>query len=80
MTPEGIPDEVLLQAKLVWAQLLIHTHTLDIVRSIWDLYLINLEICAAELGMDTLFVQIELEDLFLSVLRLLLVFSSHWMM
>ena len=31
MKPENVPDEVLTQAGIVCAQLLIHTHTHDIV-------------------------------------------------
>ena len=33
-TPENVPDETLLQAKVVHAQLLIRTNTLDIFREI----------------------------------------------
>ena len=61
MTPA---DEVLQQAKLVRAQLLIPTHTPEITHSIQDTYLINLEIHIAELVKNTLFVQLELEDLY----------------
>ena len=34
ITPENVPDETLLQAKVVHAQLLIKTNTQDIVREI----------------------------------------------
>ena len=43
-TPENIPNELLIQAKVVRAQLLIKTNTPDIVREIWDFYMVGLEI------------------------------------
>ena len=43
-TPENVPDETLLQAKVVHAQLLIRTNTRDIVREIRQIHTINLEI------------------------------------
>ena len=43
-TPENIPDESLIQAKVVRAQLLIRTNTPDIVRKILDIYMVGLEI------------------------------------
>ena len=43
-TPENVPDETLLQAKVVCAQLLIRTNTRDIVREIRQIHTIDLEI------------------------------------
>ena len=43
-TPENVPDETLIQAKVVRAQLLIKTNTPDIVREILDIYMVRLEI------------------------------------
>ena len=42
--PENIPDELLIQAKVVHAQLLIKTNTPDIVREILGIYMVGLEI------------------------------------
>ena len=44
MKPENVPDEVLTQAGIVHAQLLIHIHAPDIVREILDAYMIGLNI------------------------------------
>ena len=43
-TPENVPDESLIQAKVVCAQLLIKTNTLEIVQEILDIYMVGLEI------------------------------------
>ena len=43
-TPENIPDETLIQAKVVHTQLLIKTNTKDIVHKILDIYMVRLEI------------------------------------
>ena len=43
-TPENILDELLIQAKVVCAQLLIKTNTPDIVQKILDIYMVGLEI------------------------------------
>ena len=43
-TPENVPDETLIQAKVVHAQLLIKTNTQDIVHKILHIYMIGLEI------------------------------------
>ena len=43
-TPENVPDETLIQAKVVRAQLLIKTNTPDIVREILHIHRIGLEI------------------------------------
>ena len=43
-TPENVPDETLIQAKAVHAQLLIKTNTQDNVCKILHIYMIGLEI------------------------------------
>ena len=43
-TPENVPDESLIQVKVVRAQLLIKTNTQDIVCEILDIYMVGLEI------------------------------------
>ena len=43
-TPENVPDESLIQAKVVCAQLLIKTNTQDIVCKILDIHMVGLEI------------------------------------
>ena len=43
-TPENVPDESLIQVKVVHAQLLIKTNTQDIVCEILDIYMVGLEI------------------------------------
>ena len=43
-TPENVPDETLIQAKVVCAQLLIKTNTLNIARQIFHIHKIRLEI------------------------------------
>ena len=43
-TPENVPDELLIQVKVVHAQLLIKTNTPDIVQEILDIYMVGLEI------------------------------------
>ena len=43
-TPENVPDETLIQAKVVRAQLLIKTNTLDIVCKILHIHRVGLEI------------------------------------
>ena len=49
-TPENIPDESLIQAKVVCAQLLIKTNTQDIVCEILDIYMVGLEIQTMQAG------------------------------
>ena len=63
-TPENVPDETLIQAKVVCAQLLIKTNTLDIIREILYIHMIGLEIRTMQSGEFTLLVQLDLEDLF----------------
>ena len=50
MSPAGVTDEVLLNAKLMQAQLLIYTHTPEIIWFTRDVYDINLEIHSMKLG------------------------------
>ena len=64
ITPENVPDEALLQAKVVCAQLLIKTNTPDIVREILHIHSIRLEIRTMQAGEFKLLVQLDMEDLF----------------
>ena len=68
MKPENVPDEVLTQAGIVHTQLLIHTHTPDIVREILNAYMINLNIWMMQAGECKLLIQLEMEELFSSEL------------
>ena len=63
-TPENIPDESLIQAKVVCAQLLIKTNTQDIVCKILDIYAVGLETQTMQAGEFKLLVQLDMEDLF----------------
>ena len=65
MSPAGVTDEVLLNARLMWAQLLICTHTPEIIQFARDIYDINLEICSMKLGDSALLIQVDLQDLFM---------------
>ena len=49
-TPENVPDETLIQAKVVHAQLLIKTNTLDIVHEILHIHRVGLEIRMMQSG------------------------------
>ena len=62
-TPENIPDELLIQAKVVCAQLLIKTNTPDIVQEILDIYMVGLEIRTMQAGEFKLLVQLDMEEL-----------------
>ena len=64
ITPENVPDETLLQAKVVRAQLLIKTNTPDIVHEILHIHSIGLEIQTMQAGEFKLLVQLDMEDLF----------------
>ena len=44
MNPTNVPDEVLEQAKLVRAQLLVHLHTPSIIQMIQETYDVMIEI------------------------------------
>ena len=61
-TPENVPDESLLQAKVVHAQLLIRTNTPDIVHEILHIYMVGLEIQTMQAGEFKLLVQLDMED------------------
>ena len=63
-TPENVPDETLIQAKVVHAQLLIKTNTLDIVHEILHIHRVVLEIRMMQSGEFKLLVQLDLEDIF----------------
>ena len=63
-TPENIPDELLIQAKVVHAQLLIKTNTPDIVQKILDIYMVGLEIQTMQAGEYKLLIQLDMEELF----------------
>ena len=63
-TPENIPDELLIQMKVVCAQLLIKTNTPDIVQEILDIYMVGLEIQTMQVGEYKLLVQLNMEELF----------------
>ena len=63
-TPENVPDETLIQAKVVRAQLLIRTNTQDIVCEILNIYMVRLEIRTMQAGEFKLLVQLDMEDLF----------------
>ena len=64
MSPVGVTDEVLLNAKLMQAQLLIHTHTPEIIWFARDVYDVNLEIHSMKLRDSALLIQVDLQDLF----------------
>ena len=53
MKPENVPDELLTQAGMVCAQLLIYTNTSDIVREILDTYMIGLDIWTMQASKQT---------------------------
>ena len=65
MSPAGVTGEVLLNTRLMQAQLLIHTHTPEIIQFTRDVYDINLEIHSMKLGDSALLIQVDLEDLFM---------------
>ena len=65
MKPENIPNELLIQAKVVHTQLLIKTNTPDIVREILDIYMIGLDIQTMQAGEYKLLIQLDTEELFL---------------
>ena len=63
-TPENVPDETLIQAKVVRAQLLIKTNTLNVVHQIFHIHKVRLEIQTMQSGEFKLLIQLDLEDLF----------------
>ena len=64
MKLENVPDELLIQAGIVRAQLLIRTNTPDIVREILNTYMIGLEIQTMQVGEQKLLIQLDMEELF----------------
>ena len=74
-TPENVPDETLIQAKVVRAQLLIKTNTLDIVHEILHNHRVGLEIRTMQAGEFKLLVQLDMEDLFTG--QTLVTFGYH---
>ena len=64
MKPENVPNEVLTQAGIVHAKLLIHMHTSDIAQEILDAYMIGLDIQTMQTGEHKLLIQLEMEELF----------------
>ena len=64
MKPENVPDELLIQAEMVHAQLLIHTNTPDIVQGILDIYMIGLDVQTMQAGEHKLLIQLDMEELF----------------
>ena len=64
MKLENVPDELLIQAGMVHAQLLIHTNTPDIVQEILDAYMIGLDIQMMQAGEHKLLIQLHMEELF----------------
>ena len=49
-TPENVPDETLLQARVVRAQLLIRTNTQNIVCEIQQIHMVDLQIRTMQSG------------------------------
>ena len=63
LKPENVPDELLIQAGMVCAQLLICTNTPDIVWEILDTYMISLDIWMMQAGKCELLIQLDMEEL-----------------
>ena len=74
-TPENVPDETLLQAKVVHAQLLIRTNTRNIVCEIRQIHMVDLQIWTMQSGEFKLLVQLDMEDLFTG--QTLVTFGYH---
>ena len=74
-TPENVPDETLIQAKVDHAQLLIKANTPDIVHEILHIHRIGLEIRKMQAGEFKLLVQLDMEDLFTG--QTLVTFGYH---
>ena len=64
MKLENVPDELLIQAGMVHAQLLIHTNTPDTVQEILDAYMVGLDIQMMQAGEHKLLIQLDMEELF----------------
>ena len=63
MKPENVPDELLIQAGMVHAQLLIHMNTPNIVQEILDTYMIGLDIWMMQAGKHKLLIQLDMKEL-----------------
>ncbi len=63
-TPENVPDETLLQAKVVCAQLLIKTNTLNIAHQNFHIHKVRLEVQPIQSGEFKPLIQLDLEDIF----------------
>ena len=61
MKPENIPEDIIKQAEVVCAQLLIHTHTLSIIQKTLHVYMIGLDIQTMQVGKHKLLIQIDME-------------------
>ena len=64
MKLENVPGELLIQAGMVHAQLLIHTNTPNIVQEILDIYMFGLDIWMMQAGEHKLLIQLDMEELF----------------
>ena len=64
MKPENIPEDIIKQAEVACAHLLIHTHTLSIVQKTLHVYMIGLDIQTMQVGKHKLLIQIDMEELF----------------
>ena len=64
MKLEHVPDELLIQAGIVHAQLLIQTNTPDIVQEILNTYMIGSEIWMMQAGEHKPLIQLDMEELF----------------
>ena len=64
MKLENVPDELLIQAGMVRAQLLIQTNTPEIVWEILDTYMTGLDIQTMQAGEYKLLIQLDMEELF----------------
>ena len=62
--PENVPNETLLQAKVVCAQLLIKTNTLNIASQVFHIHKVRLEVRTIQSGEFKLLIQLDLEDIF----------------
>ena len=63
MSPTGVPDKVLLNARLMQAQLLVSTHTPEVTWLARDIYDVNLGIHSMKSGDGALLIQLDLEGL-----------------
>ena len=64
ISPTGVPDKVLLNARLMQVQLLVSTHTPEVTQLTRDIYDVYLEIHLMKLGDGALLIQMDLKNLF----------------